>query len=207
MQTFLTGDQLHHHGYYLHDISGNHLKERSSRTRIWKMLQQLQRLCPYCKSEISAEAVRCPHCTSSLDTNKDKQHPLKAITHTKTGSSMIPVFLESSFTWKCKHSTSFRCIWWDLAPSWRKTFAQQISFPLHQIPGSHDCLLLKHAADCIAGDINTCLSLHHKLTFTLVRNSVCTGPGQRTLTKHGCFLFWSSLCIASVRRSTYAFVA
>ena len=29
------------------------------------------KVCPYCKSEISAEAVRCPHCTSSLDTNKD----------------------------------------------------------------------------------------------------------------------------------------
>ena len=28
---------------------------------------------PYCKSEISAEAVCCPHCTSSLDTNKDNK--------------------------------------------------------------------------------------------------------------------------------------
>ena len=31
------------------------------------------RVCPYCKSEISAEAVSCPHCTSSLDTNKDNK--------------------------------------------------------------------------------------------------------------------------------------
>ena len=25
------------------------------------------KVCPYCKSEISAEAVRCPHCTSVLE--------------------------------------------------------------------------------------------------------------------------------------------
>ena len=25
------------------------------------------KICPYCKSEISIEAVRCPHCTSILD--------------------------------------------------------------------------------------------------------------------------------------------
>lgn len=25
------------------------------------------RLCPYCKTEIHAEATRCPHCTSALD--------------------------------------------------------------------------------------------------------------------------------------------
>ena len=31
------------------------------------------KVCPYCKSEISAEAVCCPHCTSSLDTNKDNK--------------------------------------------------------------------------------------------------------------------------------------
>lgn len=31
------------------------------------------KVCPYCKSEISAEAVRCPHYTSSLDTNKDNK--------------------------------------------------------------------------------------------------------------------------------------
>ena len=31
------------------------------------------KVCPYCKSEISAEAVRCPNCTSSLDTNKDNK--------------------------------------------------------------------------------------------------------------------------------------
>ena len=31
------------------------------------------KVCPYCKSDISAEAVRCPHCTSSLDTNKDNK--------------------------------------------------------------------------------------------------------------------------------------
>ena len=37
------------------------------------------KVCPYCKSEISAEAVRCPHCTSSLDTTRIiKQHPLKS---------------------------------------------------------------------------------------------------------------------------------
>ena len=27
----------------------------------------LTRSCPYCKSEISIEATRCPHCTSQLD--------------------------------------------------------------------------------------------------------------------------------------------
>lgn len=26
------------------------------------------KICPFCKSEISIEAVRCPHCTSQLDT-------------------------------------------------------------------------------------------------------------------------------------------
>ena len=31
------------------------------------------KVCPYCKSEISPEAVCCPHCTSSLDTNKDNK--------------------------------------------------------------------------------------------------------------------------------------
>ena len=25
------------------------------------------RKCPYCKSEIDAEATRCPHCTSQLN--------------------------------------------------------------------------------------------------------------------------------------------
>ena len=25
------------------------------------------KICPYCKSEISVDAVRCPHCTSELE--------------------------------------------------------------------------------------------------------------------------------------------
>ncbi len=29
------------------------------------------KVCPYCKSEISIEASRCPHCTSILDKTKD----------------------------------------------------------------------------------------------------------------------------------------
>lgn len=29
------------------------------------------KICPFCKSEISIEAVRCPHCTSVLDTDTD----------------------------------------------------------------------------------------------------------------------------------------
>lgn len=28
--------------------------------------------CPFCKSEISIEAVRCPHCTSELEIEKEK---------------------------------------------------------------------------------------------------------------------------------------
>lgn len=29
------------------------------------------KICPYCKSEISIEATRCPHCTSLLEENKN----------------------------------------------------------------------------------------------------------------------------------------
>ncbi len=29
-----------------------------------------KKICPYCKSEIAADATRCPHCTSMLDESK-----------------------------------------------------------------------------------------------------------------------------------------
>lgn len=30
-----------------------------------------KKTCPYCRSEIAVEAVRCPHCTSMLETDKE----------------------------------------------------------------------------------------------------------------------------------------
>lgn len=30
------------------------------------------KVCPFCKSEISIDATRCPHCTSELDTKTEK---------------------------------------------------------------------------------------------------------------------------------------
>ena len=69
------GDQLHHHGvYYLHDGEDDEFTSRKvKKPQDMEDAAAATKVCPYCKSEISAEAVRCPHCTSSLDTNKDNK--------------------------------------------------------------------------------------------------------------------------------------
>ena len=57
-------------------LDGNHYNTLSRKVKKPQDMEDAAaatKVCPYCKSEISAEAVRCPHCTSSLDTNKDNK--------------------------------------------------------------------------------------------------------------------------------------
>ena len=34
--------------------------------------ETLTKVCPFCKTEIHIDAVRCPHCTSVLETEPEK---------------------------------------------------------------------------------------------------------------------------------------
>lgn len=43
------------------------LKELSHKNSEEQVEEPTTKICPYCQSEISIKAVRCPHCTSSLD--------------------------------------------------------------------------------------------------------------------------------------------
>ena len=46
------------------------------------------KVCPFCKSEISIEAVKCPHCTSDLPVEeKPAEEPVAAEKPVKSGKN------------------------------------------------------------------------------------------------------------------------
>ena len=47
---------------------GNRMKKKEEEA----LLNPATKKCPYCMSEIAAEAVRCPHCTSHLGQDEEK---------------------------------------------------------------------------------------------------------------------------------------
>lgn len=48
----------------------NGISERLSRKQESEAPAPVTKVCPYCRSEIAIEALRCPHCTSMLEEEK-----------------------------------------------------------------------------------------------------------------------------------------
>lgn len=54
----------------------NRMSERLSPKKEAEVESPTMKVCPFCRSEIAIEAVRCPHCTSVLKDNEEKTESL-----------------------------------------------------------------------------------------------------------------------------------